>query len=434
MQWLSPWALVALVPLGGAIILLYLLRLKRQQVTISSVFLWRRVIEDIEANTPFQRLRKNLLLLLQLLALAALVLGLGAPYVLSHRTSGGSTVIVLDASASMKATDVPGSRFEEAKSRAKQVIGNLGRGEEAALVVSAARAWVACPFTTDRRVLQSALAAAEPTDDSTDMRQALLLALSLAQKRTRPRVYLISDGAFPPLTGLPGGAALQFLRVGERCDNVALLAFEVSRTPGKPRDELFLRVRNYSPEAKSGSLSLYLEDQLLDAQPLALRGGEDKAMTFALTVSKPGLLSARLDLPERPRRRQRRLHLRRRGAGRLGAAGDAGQSLSGAGAGRAARPPGLQDRLTQRRGGRRGLPYLRRCPLRPRPRPLAAPGGGRHAHCRKRPRRRRGPSEPTSPLPTSPSGRPSTPSCAASTSPPLRWAPASHSSPRRDPK
>jgi hypothetical protein len=117
--------LVALAPLAGAIVLLYLLRLKRQRVTISSVFLWRRVIEDLEANTPFQRLRKNLLLFLQLLALTALVLALAAPYVLSSRTSGGSSVLVPDASASMKATDEPGSRFAAAQRRAQQVVGNL---------------------------------------------------------------------------------------------------------------------------------------------------------------------------------------------------------------------------------------------------------------------------------------------------------------------
>ena len=141
MQWLAPWALLALLPLVGVVILLYLLRLKRQQVTVSSVFLWRRVIEDIEANTPFQRLRKSLLLLLQLLALAALVLAVSAPYLLARRTTGGSSVLVLDASAGMKATDVPVpqlrgacSRFEEARRQARQLVRNLGRGEEAKLL------------------------------------------------------------------------------------------------------------------------------------------------------------------------------------------------------------------------------------------------------------------------------------------------------------
>jgi hypothetical protein len=297
MQWLAPWALVALAPLAGAIILLYLLRLKRQQVTVSSVFLWRRVIEDVEANTPFQRLRKNLLLLLQLLALALLVLALAGPYVLSAHPSGGSSVLVLDASASMKATDEPGSRFAAAQRRARQLIENLGRGEEAALVVSASRASVACPFTSDRRLLESAVSAAQATDESGDMRQALLLALSLAQKRPQPRLYVLSDGAFPPLTGLPGGATLQFLRVGTRCYNVALLALEVSRRPGQG-DEVFLRVKNFAAQSKTGSLSFYLEDQLLDAQPLTLAAGEDRSLTYKLTLPRPGLLSAHLDMPD----------------------------------------------------------------------------------------------------------------------------------------
>jgi hypothetical protein len=110
MQLLAPLALIALVPLAGAIILLYL-KLRRKDQLVSSTFLWRRAVQDVQANAPFQKLRANLLLLLQLLALLALVVGLAAPFLLAPWFGGKSSIIVLDASASMKATDAPGSRF-----------------------------------------------------------------------------------------------------------------------------------------------------------------------------------------------------------------------------------------------------------------------------------------------------------------------------------
>ena len=63
MSFLTPLAF-----LGGLlaipIILLYMLRLRRREVTISSTFLWQQLLQDREANTPWQRLRRNLLLLL----------------------------------------------------------------------------------------------------------------------------------------------------------------------------------------------------------------------------------------------------------------------------------------------------------------------------------------------------------------------------------
>ena len=59
--------------LGAIIIFFYLLKLKRKRRVVPSVFLWQRALAEVEANAPFKRLRRSLLLLLQLVALAALV-------------------------------------------------------------------------------------------------------------------------------------------------------------------------------------------------------------------------------------------------------------------------------------------------------------------------------------------------------------------------
>ena len=75
MSFLSPIAILgALVAIP--IILLYILRLRRRETVVSSNFLWQQILRDNEANTPWQRLRRNILLLLQLIILALLVLAL----------------------------------------------------------------------------------------------------------------------------------------------------------------------------------------------------------------------------------------------------------------------------------------------------------------------------------------------------------------------
>jgi len=76
---LIPFAL-GLLALAVPIVVLYLLKVKREDLTVSSNFLWRRVLEDKQANAPWQKLQKNWLLLLQLLLLFLLVFTLTRPF------------------------------------------------------------------------------------------------------------------------------------------------------------------------------------------------------------------------------------------------------------------------------------------------------------------------------------------------------------------
>src|SRR5438309_4815259 len=100
----NPWPLLWLPLIGGLIVVMYILKLRRRDVVVSSTFLWQQVIRDVQANAPFQKLRKNLLLFLQLLAILLLVLVISRPFWRSKGVGGRSVVIVVDNSASMKAT------------------------------------------------------------------------------------------------------------------------------------------------------------------------------------------------------------------------------------------------------------------------------------------------------------------------------------------
>ena len=62
------------------LVLLYLLKLRREERLISSTYLWQKMVQDMEANTPWQKLRRNLLLLLQLLFLSILIFSIARPY------------------------------------------------------------------------------------------------------------------------------------------------------------------------------------------------------------------------------------------------------------------------------------------------------------------------------------------------------------------
>src|SRR2546426_1455125 len=96
MHFTNPLNLIWALPMAGLIVLMYILKLRRRDVLVSSTFLWQQVIRDVQANAPFQKLRKNLLLFLQLLAILLLVLVISRPFWRSKGVGGRSVVIVVD--------------------------------------------------------------------------------------------------------------------------------------------------------------------------------------------------------------------------------------------------------------------------------------------------------------------------------------------------
>src|SRR5690606_32584385 len=84
------------------IIALYLLKKKYQDTEVSSHLLWQRVLQPQEANRPWQKLKRNLLLLLQLVVAALLVLALMQPAWWSEGKQTEHLVMVIDRSASLQ--------------------------------------------------------------------------------------------------------------------------------------------------------------------------------------------------------------------------------------------------------------------------------------------------------------------------------------------
>ncbi|PMP81104.1 MAG: hypothetical protein C0183_12900, partial [Roseiflexus castenholzii] len=56
MSFLTPLALLSALVVGPLIVAMYLLKLRREERRVSSTFLWQRMVRDVEANAPWQRL------------------------------------------------------------------------------------------------------------------------------------------------------------------------------------------------------------------------------------------------------------------------------------------------------------------------------------------------------------------------------------------
>lgn len=268
MTWLTPWTGFILaactVPL---LLLLYFLKLRRSTQVVSSTLLWLTSTEDLRANAPFQRLRRNILLLLQLIALLMLVLAVMQPRIEGAGGSGGRTILLIDRSASMQVRDVDGdTRFEAAIDAASSEIDRLHAGglfgggdEETMIIAFGEQAEIVQPFTGSRQQLQNALGGIRPSHGRSRLEDALNLARVYSLNPTpdvvdRPiaepaSLVLFSDGRIQDLDGLVlRGESLAFQRVGgDEVDNCSVTTVAAERPYDRPAFvEVFAGLSNWN--------------------------------------------------------------------------------------------------------------------------------------------------------------------------------------------
>lgn len=268
-----------LAPLAGLfgalsipIILLYMLRLRRVEMQVSSNFLWRDLVRDREANAPWQRLRFSWLLLLQLLILVALVLALMRPFIEVETISAGRIVLLLDASASMNATDVENTRFEAAQNAALDVVETLGGGDEITLIRVADVPEVLLAGSSNRAELRRAIQDAEASQSSADWTAALTLAAAGGQGARDLDVVIVTDGGLPGgLPDIPGN--IRLVTVGQSPENVAISAL-ATRTRSGQAPQLFAQVTNYGSQDTAVIFDIRLDGELFDAQRYDVPAGQ----------------------------------------------------------------------------------------------------------------------------------------------------------------
>lgn len=290
MGFLAP-AAFALAALSIPIILLYLLRLRRREALVSSTLLWQQLMRDRQANTPWQRLRRNLLLLLQLLVLALLVLTLARPFLPLPSVVSGSVVVLLDSSASMQATDVAPNRFEAARRLALGLVDGLGPGEVGTIIAVGPQPEVLGGGPGDPATLRRALETAMPSSGSADWEAAFALAAALAAGTPEAQFVIVSDGAAAgTLPALPGPA--RFVRVGERADNLAIVALAVREGRGGP--QAFVRVANSGRHSAEVAVELRADGALFDVRQLAVPARGSATLVLDDLPFDPSVLEARM--------------------------------------------------------------------------------------------------------------------------------------------
>ncbi len=289
MNLLAPAAL-ALAVVAAPIVAMYVLKMRRPARVVPSTFLWEQTLRDVQANAPWQRLRPNLLLLLQLLAVAVLVVALARPYVLRAAVAQGDVVVVLDGSQLMAATDVAPSRFAVARARIGALIDGLGPNDVMSIVLMGRHAHVLIAQSADRATLHAALDAARPAAEAPDPAAALSVAAALAHGARHADLFVYSAAGDPPIA-IPAGLTAQTHRVtiGGALRDLGIIAFAATRAAD---GSIAVLTRVANPGRRYAASDLQLDGATgdpahlvwhnqIDLHPVALAAGASTVVTRA---------------------------------------------------------------------------------------------------------------------------------------------------------
>jgi len=286
---------------GGAMGVLYILRLRRRRVQVPFSPLWSRVVVEKQASSLFRALKRIGSLLVQLAIVALVVLALGNPKVASF---AGCThedekpppprhaLLVIDASASMATVESGRTRLTLAKEKAHELVDKLAvhPSQRVMVVQLDAKTRPLTLWTSDRKTLHAAIDQVAP-DGALDTPTAIDDALRLADDALRGReggeTILVSDLAFPPIPEARRKAlGLSAIAVGTAADNLGIEAFNVRPYPDDSVTYVaWYAVRNETARVVRANLFLYANPvgmseadfavpaRLVHTEPLALAPG-----------------------------------------------------------------------------------------------------------------------------------------------------------------
>jgi uncharacterized membrane protein len=295
MTFLSPLALL-LAGLSIPLLLLYFLKVRRRQQAVSSLLLWDPALRDREASAFFQRLQPDPLLILQILALLALTLALARPAVTVMGQGNKRVVLVVDAAASMKATDVSPSRFVRAQREALGRLAQLGAGAEVMVIQAAIQPRVVVPFTRERERVVAGIYSLEAQDIPSRLGEAVRTARALVGPDARAEIHVFTDGVNPAaVAGQGDDVRVRWVGVGGRGRNMAITNFGVRRNYlGAFGSQAFASVVNFSDEPQRLAFVLSVDDRTVAEQALELGPQVRRALVLPFTHEGGGVVQARL--------------------------------------------------------------------------------------------------------------------------------------------
>jgi hypothetical protein len=224
---------------AGTIVALYFLKLRHRRVVVSSSILWKRVLDERQSHSLWEKLRRIISIVIAVTIALLIALSLARPEIESLTGKNERIVIVLDTSPTMNTRTQDGrTRWQHAVQRANGLLDSGGPTTEFRVIDTSGV--TASAFTTDRNEVRKVIDQMSPKTADPQFPKV---------DEGDSQIYFVSDGV--TLHNTP--SFVRRVSVFESANNVGITAFEIRSIPSTPLAyEAYLEVQNFGQPAEVG--------------------------------------------------------------------------------------------------------------------------------------------------------------------------------------
>lgn len=266
-----PLAFLILIPI---IIIMYMLKQKAKDERVASLFLWKEMIKNDRANTPWEKLKKNWLMILQILTLIVLIIALMSPFFMSSLVSSGKACVVIDSSASMSFMyDDNQTRFDKAKDEAISYVRKLKTGTEISLITSDESAMLLASKSQNKLDVIDAIRSLEVSNYPGDASEGVKMAKALAMDSKGLETLVVTDTSVDCDT-------LDATVVDVYSDAVNVGIEYVSHGYSNDKLTVLAKVTNFSNAEVKRDVSIYQDNILIENREVIIDAKSSEVVYF----------------------------------------------------------------------------------------------------------------------------------------------------------
>ena len=259
MSFLNPAGLWGLLGIP-VLILIYILKPKFREQTVTSTFIWKLSKKYQKKKLPWQ-ITNLLLFVVQFLVIVVISMMLARPVFVTE-DGAAEKIVIVDASASMLADSGSGPFFERAKEELSNLADTMESHGKMTVILAGTESRILTERSDSQRDIKALAETLSCTYGEADLPGAFVLTQELLEKNPEAAVYLITDKAYE------NAGEVQVINVAEPAWNVAIGSMEAKYADNR---EIYFEAEltSYGMDV-AAAVVLYVDDVLADAQLVSL--------------------------------------------------------------------------------------------------------------------------------------------------------------------